>query len=114
MSTRINDDSMSLEIGDCVIAAAQFREHTAADGHGAWIVSSHPSRLFTRNQAITAIALAERLAAGDGDDDPSVLGWRESASVFVTWSSSSRFAIWWASASAERSCRAASSPWPSW
>jgi hypothetical protein len=26
-----------------------------------------PSRLFTRNQAITAIVLAERLAAGYGD-----------------------------------------------
>ena len=33
--------------------------------------------MFTRNQAITAMALAERLDAGYGDDDPFVLGWRE-------------------------------------
>jgi hypothetical protein len=33
--------------------------------------------LFTRNQAITAMVLAERLAASYGDDDPFVIGWRE-------------------------------------
>ena len=77
MSTKINDNSMSLEIGDQVIATAEFREHAAADGRGAWIISSHPGRLFTRNQAITAMVLAERLAAGYSDDDPFVVGWRE-------------------------------------
>ena len=77
MSTKINDDSMSLEIDGRVIATAQFREHVAADGPGAWIVSCNPGRLFTRNQAITAMVLAERLAAGYGDDDPFVVGWRE-------------------------------------
>jgi Protein of unknown function (DUF2637) len=66
----INDDSMSLEIDGRVIATAEFSEHAAANGHGAWIVSCHPGRLFTRNQAITAMMLAERLAAGYGDDDP--------------------------------------------
>ena len=30
-----------------------------------------------RNQAITAIVLSERLAAGYGEDDPFVLGWRD-------------------------------------
>ena len=74
---KINDESMSPEIGDRVIATAEFREHAAADGHGAWIVSCHPGRLFTRNQAITAMVLAERLAAGYGDDDVFVIGWRE-------------------------------------
>jgi hypothetical protein len=77
MSTKINDDSMALEIDGHVIATAEFREHGAADGNGAWIVSCHPGRLFTRNQAITAMALAERLAAGFGDDDLFVVGWRE-------------------------------------
>ena len=77
MSTKINDDSMSLEIDGRIIATAKFSEHIAADGQGAWIVSSYPGRLFTRNQAITAMVLAERLAAGYGDDDPFVLGWRE-------------------------------------
>ena len=62
MSTMINDDSMSLEIGHRVIATAELGEHPAANGHGAWIVSCHPGRLFTRNQAITAMMLAERLA----------------------------------------------------
>ena len=77
MSTMINDDSMSLEIGDRVIATAELGEHPAANGHGAWIVSCHPGRLFTRNQAITAMMLAERLSAGYGDGDPFVPGWRE-------------------------------------
>ena len=77
MSTKINDDSMSLEIGDQVIATAEFSEHAAADSRGAWIVSCHPGRLLTRNQAITAMVLAERLAAAFGDDDLFVIGWRE-------------------------------------
>ena len=81
MSTKINDDSMSLEIDGHVIATADFREHAAANGHGAWIVSCHQGRLFTRNQAITAMVLAERLAAGYGDDDPFVIGWREELSL---------------------------------
>ena len=82
MSTKIND-SMSLEIDGHVIATAEFREHAAANGHGAWIVSCHPGRLFTRNQAITAMVLAGRLAAGFGDDDSFVRrghrghGWRQ-------------------------------------
>ena len=81
MSTKINDDSMSLEIDGRVIATAEFRDHGAADGHRAWIVSCHPGRLFTRNQAITAMVLAERLAADYGDDDPFVSGWREELSL---------------------------------
>jgi hypothetical protein len=68
---------MALEIDGRVMATAEFREHAAADGQGAWIVSTYPRRLFTRNQAITAMTLAERLAAGYGDDDPFVIGWRE-------------------------------------
>ena len=77
MSTKINDHSMSLEINGCVFATAEFSEDAAADGQAAWIVSSYPGRLFTRNQAITAMVLAERLAAGYGENDPFVLGWRE-------------------------------------
>ena len=77
MSTKINDTSMSLEFDGRIIATAEFRDHAAADGHGAWIVSCHPARLFSRNQAIRAMVLAERLAVGHGDDDPFVVGWRE-------------------------------------
>ena len=58
------------------MATARFSRHTAADGNGAWIVSTHPARLFYRDQAITALTLAERLAAGFGDDDPFVKCWR--------------------------------------
>jgi hypothetical protein len=77
MSTKIGNDSMAVEIDGRVIATAEFREHAAADGHGAWVVSCHPGHLFTRNQAITAMVLAERLAADYGDDDLFVIGWRE-------------------------------------
>ena len=76
MSVRINATSMTLEIDDRVAATARFSQHAAADGNGAWIVSTHPARLLSRNQAITALTLAERLAAGYGDDDPFVIGWR--------------------------------------
>jgi len=77
MAARIDDNYMTAEHGGRVIATAQFSSHAAADGQGAWTVSDHPSRLFTRNQAITAMVLAERLAAGHGDDDLFVIGWRE-------------------------------------
>jgi hypothetical protein len=77
MAIRIYDDTMTLEIDDRVVATARFSQHAAADGNGAWIVSTHPARLFSRNQAITALTLAERLTAGYGDDDPFVIGWRK-------------------------------------
>ncbi len=54
------------------MATARFNKDAAADGSGAWIVFTHPFRLFSRDQAITALTFAERLAAGFGDDDPSV------------------------------------------
>ena len=68
---------MTAEHDERVIATARCRSHAAADGQGAWIVSGLPRRLFNRNQAITAMVLAERLAAGYGDDDLFVIGWRE-------------------------------------
>jgi hypothetical protein len=77
MGARIEDHFMTAEHDGRVIATARYSEHAAADGRSAWIVSDHPSRLFTRNQAITAMVLAERLAAGHGDNDPFVVGWRE-------------------------------------
>jgi hypothetical protein len=77
MAIRIDDDFMSAESAGRVIATARYSEDAAADGHGAWAVSYRPSHLFTRDQAITAMVLAERLAAGYGDDDPFVIGWRE-------------------------------------
>ena len=81
MAIRITDDAMTLELDDRVVATARFSEHAAADGNGAWIVSTHPASLFTRNQAITAMTLAERLAVGFDDNDPFVTSWREELSV---------------------------------
>jgi hypothetical protein len=67
MAISINDDSMSLEMG-----WEGHRVWNAADGR--WEVSGWPAPL-DRNRAITAMVLAERLAAGHGDDDPFVIGW---------------------------------------
>ncbi len=36
-------DAVTLEIDDCVVVTARFSEHAAADGTGAWIVSTHLS-----------------------------------------------------------------------
>ena len=38
MSTKINDDSMSLEIDGRFTATPECCQQAAADGHGAWIV----------------------------------------------------------------------------
>jgi hypothetical protein len=77
MGARIDDDFMTAEYDGRVVATARYSAHAAPDGQGAWIVSGLPRRLFARNQAITAMVLAERLTAGYGDDDPFVIGWRE-------------------------------------
>jgi hypothetical protein len=77
MAARIDDEFMTAEFDGRVVATARFSSDAAAGGQGAWIVTGLPHRLFTRNQAITAMVLAERLAAGFGDDDPFVVGWRE-------------------------------------
>jgi hypothetical protein len=77
MAARIDDDFMTAEVDGHVIATARHDSRAGADGQDAWIVSGLPHRLFNRNQAITAMVLAERLAAGWGDDDPFVIGWRE-------------------------------------
>jgi hypothetical protein len=65
---------MTAEFRGRVIATARYSSQAAADGQGAWMVSGLPRRLFSRDQAITAMVLAERLAAGYGDDDPFVIG----------------------------------------
>jgi hypothetical protein len=73
----INNEYMSLTVEDVIVATARFSQHAAANGNGAWIVSTYPARLFGRNQAITALTLAERLAVGYGDDEAFVKSWRE-------------------------------------
>jgi hypothetical protein len=76
MAARIEDQLMTAEHGGRVIATARYSSHAAGDGRGAWSVSGLPHRQFTRDQAITAMVPAERLAAGYGDDDLFVIGWR--------------------------------------
>ena len=77
MAARIEDRFMTAEYGGRVVATAQYNAEAAAEGRSAWVVSGLPRRLFSRDQAITAMVLAERLAAGYGDDDLFVVGWRE-------------------------------------
>lgn len=80
MAVRIDEDSMVLEIDGDIVATAQCTGQAETYGNSAWIVSTHPARQFSRDQAITALTLAERLAAGFGDDDPFIQGWREELS----------------------------------
>jgi hypothetical protein len=77
MAIRFEGNFVTLEVHGAVVATTRFSRYAAGDDLGAWIVSTHPRRLFSRNEAITALMLAERLAAGYGDDDPFVIGWRE-------------------------------------
>jgi hypothetical protein len=77
MAGRIDDDFITAEYDGRVVATARYCRGAMDDGRGVWAVTGWPGRLFTRNQAITAMVLAERLAAGYGDDDPFVIGWRE-------------------------------------
>jgi hypothetical protein len=63
---------MALEItgtriaSDEVSAYAEWRQHAAANGEGAWVVfgadTKMGGRLFDRNQAITAMTLEEEKA----------------------------------------------------
>ena len=77
MAARIEAHCMTAEYGGRMIATARYRSDAAANGRDAWVVSGNPRRLFSRDQAITAMVLAERLAAGYGNDDLFVIGWRE-------------------------------------
>ena len=66
---------MSLTITDRLItsdlteARAEFHPHAAADGDGAWVVfgTRYASRLFDRNQAISAMTIAEELTRAEPD-----------------------------------------------
>ena len=80
MAIHINGHFMTLTVDNHVVATARFSQHAAADGNGAWIVSTLPARLFGRNQAITAMALAEvcPAAARGGNWErmrPHIQGW---------------------------------------
>jgi hypothetical protein len=70
MAIIFEDESMTLEIDGSVIATATWV------GAYEWVVDPWP-KYFDRNQAITALTIAERLALGYGDDDPHVIAWLE-------------------------------------
>jgi hypothetical protein len=70
MAINISDDFVPLEINGEVIATATYV------GGGAWVVDTWP-KYFDRNQATTALVLAEQLAMGYGEVDPHVIAWRE-------------------------------------
>jgi hypothetical protein len=74
---------MTAEHDGRVAETARYSSGAMAEGQGAWIVSGLPRRLFSRDQAITAMVLAERLAAGYGDDDLFVFGWRQELVVIA-------------------------------
>jgi hypothetical protein len=59
MASRIDDDVMSAETDGRVIATARYSSHAVTDGCGTWIVSDRPGLPFTRDQAITAMVLAD-------------------------------------------------------
>jgi hypothetical protein len=59
MAITITDDRMT---SDQTCHTAWSSQYAAADGRGAWIVSWLPLRLLDRNQAITAMTLAEWVA----------------------------------------------------
>src|SRR5450756_1950843 len=59
MATRITGFEMS---SDVTRHTARFDDHAAADGNGAWIVTWLLGRLLTKNQAVTAMTIAEAVA----------------------------------------------------
>jgi hypothetical protein len=68
MALRINDDCMTLEL-DGTKARAAVRVGSL------WRVDGWP-RLLNRNEAITALTLAEWLLSGHSADSPCAVAWR--------------------------------------
>jgi hypothetical protein len=69
----INDGCMILTVDGKVVATARLSRHAAGNGGGAWIVSSRPAWLFTRDQAITALTAAKLGESGYPDSHPLVV-----------------------------------------
>ena len=74
---QISDEYMIASIGGQIVATARRSWHAAADGNGAWIASTHPKRLLSRDKASSAMTLASLLASGRAGDDPRVISLRE-------------------------------------
>ena len=73
----ISDEYMIATVGGKVAATARWSWHAAADGNGAWIASTHPKRLLSRDKASSAMTLASLLARGRTEEDQHVVLLRE-------------------------------------
>jgi hypothetical protein len=51
----ISDEYMIAAVDSEIVATTRWSWYAAADGKGAWIASTHPKRLFRRDQAISAL-----------------------------------------------------------
>ena len=69
--------SWHLEVDGAVVATARFSQDAAADSNRAWIVSTCPARLLGRDQAITALTVAQLLEGGYLDEHPLVAALRK-------------------------------------
>jgi hypothetical protein len=74
----IEDGFMTLEVGRTAVATVRFSQHAAADGNGAWSVPTCLARLFAREQAITALSVADLLESGYPNEHPLVVALRRS------------------------------------
>ena len=63
MAITITDTEMTSDVPS---VTAGYREHTAADGFGARILSTSPGRLLTRDGAYAALEVAELIARDGG------------------------------------------------
>jgi hypothetical protein len=63
---------MSVKIGDQAMTGEATRHTARRAGDGSWEVSWLPGWALTRDQATTAMMLAERVAAGTGLHDDGV------------------------------------------
>jgi hypothetical protein len=63
-------------------------KHDAANENGAWIVSTHPARLFTRDQMMTALTWAASMVVLDasrrGQRVPLLAAWSLAAGIATT------------------------------
>jgi hypothetical protein len=66
MALKITDTEMT---SDITRQTARFSDDAAADGAGAWLVPWVAGRLLTQPQAVTAMTIAETVAAHADDDD---------------------------------------------
>ena len=88
MALKITDTEMT---SDVTRQAAEYSPNAAADGGGAWRVPWLPARLLTQNQAVSAMTIAETVAARAGDDDEfahwrkHVDGWAAELGVTGPW-----------------------------